>query len=46
MGAGQATRQGTAQLVAYGYRVLRVQNKEVETDLAGLLKKIAVRMRG
>jgi len=48
MGAGQATRQGvaqdakrTAQLMAYGYRVLRVQNEEVETDLEGVLKRIA-----
>lgn len=34
-----ATR--TAQLAAYGYRVLRVLNEEVETDLELVLRKIA-----
>ena len=32
----------TAQLAAYGYHVLRVQNEEVEIDLEGVLRKIAL----
>jgi very-short-patch-repair endonuclease len=31
----------TAQLAAYGFRVLRVQNEEVQTDLESVLRKIA-----
>jgi len=30
----------TAQLTAYGYHVLRVQNEEVDIDLEGVLRKI------
>ncbi|MBN1449833.1 MAG: endonuclease domain-containing protein [Anaerolineales bacterium] len=38
----EADAQRTMQLERYGYQVLRVQNEEVETDLAGVLEKISV----
>jgi very-short-patch-repair endonuclease len=40
LGQIEQDAERTAQLEAHGYRVLRVWNEEVETDLEGVLRKI------